>query len=194
MPSYLYNDPRAVFVRVPKTASTSITRSLWDRKPIAGVFGSIPGAWLGMKSFAFVRHPVDRVLSVIRMFSVHKTARTPHEILFRQTISIESVCRIVANDAIPPSKANYLDLLKLHALPATHAHFGLDRVDKVYRFEDLSGAWLDLCDWLEVPRRPLQHLKTYENGLTVTPSIEELELIHATYCSDFEAFGYDLRR
>lgn len=185
MPSYYYHDPDCYYVRVPKTGSTSVTRAFFG-KPFSRTFGPIPETWRG-RSFAFVRHPVDRFYSAVAMFRTHKT-KTLSETYWRDRLTPRLAIELVKADAVEIGKADFWQLCKLHLIPMTHEHFGLDRVEKILRFERFAEEWIALARYLEIETPPVRCLKYAKSTVERDPDVDAE--IRELFAADFETFGY----
>ena len=192
MPCYIYPDLGVVFVRVPKTGSTSV-RGQFLGKPLPEhrIFGPIPEKYRYLKSFAYVRHPTERFASAIAMFRKHKTMLWSDDAgRFARTICANSVIDLLDDERVRPGKNNYFELLKLHAIPMTHEHFGLELVERIFRFESFKTEWAELAGFMGVPAPTLVHVKS---GKREKPTFTEAEedRIRRFFAADFERFDYD---
>lgn len=185
MPSYFYDKISVVFVRVPKTGSTSIERAFLPEMPppIYRFSGPPPEYLHGMKSFAFVRHPVARFASAMAMFNPE----------FDMMLNVNYVLGLLDDDRIPCGTDTKLQRLKLHTLPMSHAHFGLGSIKRIFRFEHFDSEWQRLAAYLEVPAPPIVHLNASDRNID-KPSFAEYEVraIQNYFQADFQMFGYKL--
>ena len=77
----VYSQPRCAFVRVRKTGSTSIIQGLLGGREAAVRLppGELPEDFDERFSFGFVRHPLDRAMSALAMFSDYPTETEEEE-------------------------------------------------------------------------------------------------------------------
>lgn len=188
MAAYLYRELGVVFVRVPKTGVTSVTRGMLPTPSDERFSGPVPDHWAHLRSFACIRHPYERMRSALDHFRHHKLARSPEEIAIRKTLDAHAVLDIVADDAIPITGPDYLARLKMHALPMTHESLGLDRVTKLFKSDDFPAMWARVAKWLDVPKPALAHQKRARSRTELTR--EERRAVRNAYAADFERFGY----
>lgn len=190
MPCYVHPSKNVVFVRVLKTGSSSVRRQFFG-KPLAKdrIFGPIPKQYRHLKSFAYVRHPVDRFASAIVMFKKHKTIDSPRAQKFAQTLCADSLLDLLEDERVQIGKSDYFRLLKLHAIPMTHEHFGLDLVKRIFRFERFETEWVELARYIGVPAPALIHAKSSKHHKPTFTNTEE-DRIRRFFAADFERFNY----
>lgn len=191
MPTYIHTKEKYTFVRIPKTGSTSVKQAFFGKK-FKRVFGPIPKEYAHYKSFTFVRHPFDRIVSIITMFKnlpCSKINKSNHSYRFLKNLNTDKILQLLQDDDIGIEKNTPYEELKLHALPMSHAHFSLENVDRIFKFEQFIKNWEELAEYLEVntPKRVHRKRNSYEK-LPLTE--EEKEKIYNYYIKDFMQFEY----
>lgn len=184
MVSYLFGEPlNCAFVRVPKTGSTSVIQGLL--KPLHGPGldvrdGPVPSEWR-VKSFAFVRNPIDRVISCLSMFNDRKHMRKRGS---KVELTLQDIVRIARSESGCPT----INHIKLHAIPQTSDYFGLDRLDRLFRFEQFEKEWSALADFLSINEPGIIHRNRSKNRVVLKDN--DIDLIRDFYREDFEVLGY----
>ncbi len=163
MPVYLIENPRCVFIRIPKTGSTSIIRGPFDNAVKGKAFGKIPQEWRKEKSFAFVRNPFDRLVSAWFMFKSFP-ARTEHEQNLQKHLTIAKLIEIVTDDRISLIGDDFLAKLRRHSIPLTHPFNCLSRASLIGRFENFEEDLRWIGNQLGVVDLRAPHLRRIPRG------------------------------
>jgi hypothetical protein len=208
MPIFRINDKLHYFAHVPKCGGTSVDAYLtarfgslglsegprpakiaaadrWSRSsaahiPVAALFRFWPRDWL-QSSFAVVRHPVRRLISVY-FFARDVTRTVP------QGMDFDGWCQeVLPGIADDPYRFDGHLLPQVAFIPKDSAIFRLeDGLDPVIPYLDgLAGN-------SDGPRAvPAANVGSWRAGEAApTPSPETLALIAAVYAQDFAGFGY----
>lgn len=191
MTAYMYSDPRCAFVRVPKTGSTSIMNAFFG-KPTARADCPLPSKefWNYEKSFAFVRHPLDRFISVMSMF-LQRGANIYGEFDVPKgwsTPTTNQILDLVNDNKFKLSKVNYLETLKIHALPQSHDYHSLSTVDRIFKYEGMSTVWDELAIYLNIDAPNMVRLNTSYYAVQLTDA--EIDTVQDFYKKDYRAFKY----
>lgn len=189
MTAYYFPDSRCAFVRVPKTASTTIM-DVFFGKATAKADGPLPSKefWSYDKSFAFIRHPVERFRSIKAMFlerGMLPRYDAPKE---WKEPTTEQILDLVRDKRYKLSKANYQEVLKIHAIPMIHPYFSLNKVDKIFRYEDMEEEWIKLADYLGIQPPPMNMLNVSKIPVVLTD--EEIKMVQDFYKEDLKTFNY----
>ncbi len=192
MTCFLMENPRAVFIHIPKTAGTSV-QAMWGTRPVRRCFGHIPTDWMDAPKFSIVRDPKARFLSAVRMFKYGSTGRTgtgekPRmpKLTIDQALDIAQDARIAFDRTQRFHKAN----LKHHLLPQTHPFNCLHLADHIFRQETLSRglAALDLPGL-----KPLPHLRlSTDESADLQLSERQLSRLEWIFAEDYKQLGYAL--
>ena len=175
-----------VFVHIPRTGGTSITKALGIQKPRLRrhldrygpviTFGHrrLPNLQLpeGAFTFSFCRNPYDRAVS---MWAFSRRAKGQPDMTFPEfCANLENWTwgqRVRVPQAVWMGDAN---------------------PDFLGRFENLHQDFDKLCDALGMERRNLPHLNATDRGPCREHYDERAQdIIRAYYAQDFERFGYD---
>lgn len=146
MTCFLYKNPRAVLIHIPKTGGTSI-RAAFKGPLVRRCFGHIPVDWMNAPKIAVVRHPEARFLSAFRMFKFGSSgadgkgepARIPD-------LTINQALDCLENPRVAFDRMQRVELgnLKHHLLPQTHPYNCLHLADHILRQETLAQDILNL--------------------------------------------------
>lgn len=141
MSIFLLKNPDCVLIHIPKTGGTSIRKGLWKKNYEGPAFGRVPEDWRRHFKFAFVRHPLDRMVSAYKMFSqgavgdaewsLPKDARPLTFVEFVDIVTDESII-------FDERRFTFEERIRHHAIPQTHPFNALDEADFVGRYETLD--------------------------------------------------------
>ena len=193
MSIFLLKNPDCVLIHIPKTGGTSIRKGLWKKNYEGPAFGRVPEDWHRHFKFAFVRHPLDRMVSAYKMFSqgavgdvewgLPKDARP---LTFAEFVDIVTDESIIFDER----RFTFEERIRHHAIPQTHPFNALGEADFVGRYETLDedfrkvaarvGITGDLPLMHYTSRRPWQDF--------FTPETEKRS--RAFYAEDFARLGY----
>jgi hypothetical protein len=192
MYNFLINDPRCVFIHIPKTGGASIRRGFFEGKHDKKAKGKIPFLWRRYYKFAFVRDPYTRFLSCYKMFrwGMERTKWVGFE---REDLTLERFIAIAGDESIDVwNRKTFEGKLRHHAVPQTHPDNCLREADFVGRFENLREDFAKVCAHLGIEGQ-LPHLNksVSERQQTVELTDEAIAFIRAFYAEDFARLGYD---
>lgn len=153
-----------VFVQIPKCGSGSINdilRQSGGHRPVSWLKENMtPDEWKKRTSFAFVRHPYDRFISIRAHF---KSTEQAHLFYY-----------------MPPQSVPRMML-------QTQDWFLDDEIDHIFPFEEYRERWSELAEKFDIPA-PLGRKNYTSNKIPLTD--KEKEFIYTTYRADFERFGF----
>ncbi len=184
MSNFLLKDPDCVLIHIPKNGGSTIRRGLWNANYVGPEFGAIPDDWAGYFKFAFVRHPLDRLISAWRDFSQYRKFEG----------GIEKFLDIVEDESIiyDERRKTMEESLRHHTIPQTHPFNCLSAADFVGRYEtylaDLNqvlarvGKTADVIPAIRKTDR--QPWTAYLKGEALARAVE-------FYDDDFAALGYE---
>ncbi|MFN4867377.1 MAG: sulfotransferase family 2 domain-containing protein [Cyanobium sp.] len=185
MSNFLLRDPDCVFIHIPKTGGSSIRNGLWLSRYEGPVFGHIPSTWDSMFKFAFVRHPLDRLVSAWADFY---QLRKCH-------LSFDEFMTIVLDETIifDERRKTFKEKIRHHTIPQTHQFNCLFVANFIGRFESFEHDILNICSQLSFPMAAIPRLRQTQhsiwshhlNGPTLSKAI-------AFYEQDFYKLGYAL--
>ena len=164
MSALRFKNPDCVFLRIPKTGSTSVINGLLGGKEAAVDIrrDGFPVEWQSCFVFAMVRNPFDRLVSAFKMFRGKNFKRDP--LYGCSRLSLALILRLVEDDEKPVTGDDLHARLKRHTIPMTHPYFGLSYAGYVGRFENFEYEWEHLSRLLAVPKRPMPHLRRSKPG------------------------------
>ncbi|SBO44570.1 conserved protein of unknown function [Cyanobium sp. NIES-981] len=200
---------RCIFIHIPRTAGTSIEDWLspdpqWRASPEEKHLTSIQARrlyrvyWDDYFKFTFVRSPYTRSASLLSRYSsfygvgIKKGAIHfgKYKARFGSPMTLEHDLRFY----------RYNELLELDSFCERpyrpHSVYGnilTESLDKVYRFEDLQDAVVDIAERLRLPAPRLAHrvaaLKALDPG--ILQSSRSIQRVNKLYANDFEVYGYE---
>ena len=188
MSNFLLKEPDCVLIHIPKTGGSSIRHGIWADRYEGPTFGSIPPEWGSCFAFAFVRHPLDRLVSAYRDFSQYRGFKG----------SLASFFDIVSDESIiyDERRSTLAERIRHHAIPQTHPFNCLQLAAFVGRYERYAE---DLADVLrrvgmDMPEDVPRHRETAGNTRPWSDFFSGRLLARATryYSQDFEQLGYPL--
>lgn len=161
------------FVRIPKAASRSVILGFFDRQ--RAEYGKV-----NSPSFAIVRNPYDRFASCLAMFS-------PGGRFAIDDLTASDVLARLRRDDFSGSHKH--EVLREHCLPMMHSYFQLNKVDRIFRFENLAEEWRNIAEFIGASVSPMPHVGPRQVAISLTDA--DRETVREIYAEDFEAFGYD---
>ena len=193
---------KALFIRLPKTAGTSI-ESIFrnysevvtplvnkteqgnkERVSRASAYREIIGnnKWGNLFTFTFVRNPYDRCVSLWQMFE--------------PDVSFNSFVKKISTLGIETS--NIYERLTYHCcLQSPHLtdDKGKIIVDFIGKFENLEEDYFKICKKIRLPKTKLPHKrKTYHKHYSKYYDNETKTMVTEIYKKDLEILGYDFER
>lgn len=193
----IFHHIKTIFVHVPKAAGTSIEQTL--RASSGDVVGGHTTA-LGFKrkygaifdqyfKFAFVRHPMDRFVSAY----FYLAQRPVHPALGNEVVhragSFEKFVQLV--QAEPQIVRHIVHLWPQWEFVCDAA--GKLLVNEVYRFEDLPGAWDEVCKRIGIDGKSLPKANISMHQRWQSYACERVfEFVKSVYAEDFKRFGYHI--
>ena len=190
MTCFLLNDPKAVFIHIPKTAGTSV-RAMWATSPVRRCYGHIPADWQDTVKFAVVRDPAARFLSAVKMFKygstgVDGTGEAPR----MPDLNIDQALDVIENPRVPFDRiqSHLRGNLKHHLLPQTHPFNCLYLADQILRQETLEQdiAKLGLVGLGPLPQMRVAVADTNDLNL----SKAQRARLHRIFAEDYAQLGY----
>lgn len=183
MSNFLLKDPHCVLIHIPKTGGSTIRRGIWDGRYEGPAFGIIPQEWAGFFKFAFVRHPLDRLVSAWADFS---QLRSFHG-------SIDDFIEIVVDDSIiyDERRSTQAEKIRHHTIPQTHPFNCLAGADFLGRYE----TYLEDLDAIlkrvgMTPPPPPQMRKTRHEPWNAYLQGDALKRAVEYFEEDFTRLGY----
>jgi len=192
MPALRFSKPACVFLRIPKTGTTSILKGLLGGKENAAeIYRSsrIPEEWRHLFTFAMVRNPFTRFFSAYKMFEKKNFQREP--LYGMSFLTPELSLRVVNDHTIPLEGKGLHSRLRMHVLPMTHPYLGLNQANYIGRFEEFEAEWYKLCGLLKTGTQPVRMDRQSEQvgyGNFYTPSLRQA--VEKVYAQDLDEFGY----
>ncbi|MEM8790931.1 MAG: sulfotransferase family 2 domain-containing protein [Pseudomonadota bacterium] len=201
MTAFLIEDPRCVFIHVPKTGGNTIRNVIFERNYSGPYFGkAFDPEWERLFSFAFVRNPFDRVVSAWKMFTqgvANSDWQLPED--FDPNLTLRDVLELALDPAAEfghprfnQVKMNAKIRLKNHLLPQVHPYYQLSKAKFVGRFETYEADLKHIFGALGIGYKPppRSHFTTrapYQDYFCSTT----IALARELYREDLERFGYD---
>lgn len=191
MPAIIYEKPKCMFIRIPKTGSTSIVQGLFQSSNKFNIIKSnleYPKEMDSLFSFAFIRNPYQRIISSLLMFRNYPV-KNDFELEIRSRLTLKSIMEIVENKDITLKGNNFVSKLKVHTIPMTHPFLMLDRAKYIARFENFQEEYKFLADKLNIEVATIPHFrknKQYDYRDFFT--IKEKQKFENLYKTDIEKF------
>lgn len=185
MSNFKLLEPDCVFIHIPKTGGSSIRSGVWDGRYEGPEFGRIPDAWTGLFSFAFVRHPMDRLVSAWADFRQLRGYEG----------DLHAFLDVVENEEIifDERRSNTPERIRHHAIPQTHPFNCLDKAAFVGRYERYEEDARAVLDRLGVTIDVLpRERKTDRGGWRDHVDGDIVRRATRYYADDFERLGYDV--
>lgn len=151
MSRFLLRDPDCVLIHIPKAGGSTIRKGIWNSNYEGLLFGKVPEDWKPYFKFAFVRRPLERLVSAWADFTQLRNCGG----------TIDDFIGIVLDDSIiyDERRSSKVEQVRHHTLPQTHPFNTLGAADFVGRYEnyisdlkfflDRGGKRLDRCQMFE---------------------------------------------
>jgi hypothetical protein len=193
MSNFLLRDPDCVLIHIPKTAGTSIRKGAWQGRYEGPVHGHLPPHWQDYFRFAFVRHPLDRFISVWKMFT-EGTHNEPGWSMpaDARPLSLDAFAQIVFDDSIlfDERRRSFEEKIRHHAMPQTHPFYCLQQAEFIGRYEQLSTDFAQISQRVGLTT-PLPHMHRTQHGdWSEYLSGSLLEHCRTFYREDLQELGY----
>lgn len=196
MANFRLRDPDCVLIHIPKTGGSSIRKGSWRERYDPPTFGNIPDDWMGLFKFAFVRHPLQRLISAWKMFTDGPMGapqwRLPAD---ARPLTIEEFVDVVLDENIlfDERRKTFEEKIRHHTIPQTHPFNCLHLADFVGRYESLESDFQLVARHVglknsDLPRLNFTNSSTWDSVL----SGSTLERCVEYYRMDFAQLRYDL--
>tara|TARA_R110000868_G_scaffold43693_4_gene146719 strand:+ start:586 stop:1146 length:561 start_codon:yes stop_codon:yes gene_type:complete len=184
MSLFLLRDPDCVLIHIPKTGGSTIRKGIWDKNYEGPAYGRIPEHWLPNFKFAFVRHPLDRLVSAWADFKQLRNYKG----------SLDQFIDIVLNDDIifDENRQTTAERIRHHVMPQTHPFFCLDQADFVGRFETYEEDLNKILNKVGMPAADVgHHRKTQHSGWREILPDSTVDRLVRFYADDFSVLSYE---
>ena len=184
-----------VYIPIPKVACTSIkariakleNKRLLNNDPHQTQFQtiSLEATYNSpLPSFAFVRHPVDRLYSCWKDKVSQNITKEFSRFPFYSGMSFKDFVDVVKD--IPDDEADG----HFRSQYAYVYHRSFKAVTYVAKLENCEEEWRNISDWLKLPYAPLETRNSTGTRQPISSAL--LELIHDRYEIDFNKFNYEV--
>lgn len=188
MSVFALRNPNAVFIGIPKTGSSTIREGIWkkDYEAFYGVGMPLKFARLilneGWMSFAFVRHPFDRLVSAYSDFTQIRGLG----------LDIHQFCDIVMDEKTSFELVGPAERIRHHTLPQTHPAYALEYANWKLDFENFDAKVRAVCFLLKKQLDEIPQVKSTKHGhwRDVIPD-DYLPDLANYYRQDFEELHYE---
>lgn len=183
MSNFLLRDPDCVLIHIPKTGGSSIRHGIWRSNYEGPEFWRVPAAWADRFKFAFVRHPLDRLVSAWADFAQLRD--------FRGTM--DDFIDIVVDERVifDERRSNTAERIRHHTIPQTHPFNCLKEADYVGRYESYAADLAFVLGKVGMPAETTPALRKTEHGpWEAHLSGDALRRAIEFYEQDFDELGY----
>jgi hypothetical protein len=183
--NFLLKDPECVLIHIPKTGGSTIRKGIWNSHYDGPEFGGLPDTWQTYFKFAFVRHPLERLVSAWADFSQ----------LRGYTGSIDAFIDIVVDESIiyDERRSNTPERIRHHTIQQTHPFNNLKLADFVGRYESYTDDLAYVLSRVGMKRRSIPSLrKTKHPGWETLIAGRSLKRAIEFYEQDFDELGYPM--
>lgn len=194
MGAFLLNEPKCVFIHIPKTAGFSIREGIFNGDYTGPVFKTIPKNWEQYFSFTFVRNPYDRMVSAWKMFSdgMLKSRWSFNNKPPLEGISFYDFLQIAIDGSIDHDSRNSIEsVLRHHTLPQVHPYHCYEFAKFIGKFENLEDDFQVIADKIGLNNYSFAHLnKTNRKSYKEYFTNETYDLVSKHYKEDILKFDY----
>ncbi|MCH8490006.1 MAG: sulfotransferase family protein [Oceanicaulis sp.] len=183
MSNFLLRDPDCVLIHIPKTGGSSIRHGLWSSRYDGPSFGDIPDGWNPYFKFAFVRHPLDRLVSAWADFGQLRGA----------DLSIERFLDIVMDESVifDERRKTLPERIRHHTIAQTHPFNCLSHADYVGHYETYLDDLRVIMDRVSMTPNEIPRMRQTEHGgWTAHLQGDLLRRAISYFDQDFELLGY----
>ena len=187
-------DPDCTFIHIHKTGGSSIRKGVWGKRYDKAYHGEVPEHLRDQFSFAFVRHPLDRFVSVWKMFSDgthnHPDWKRPED---ARPLSVEETFEIISDPDVIYDKrrSTFEEKIKHHAIPQTHPYNCLDAAKFVGRYERLNEDFARIAEILGIETELPHYNYTVRRSWQEEIPDRMIAPLREYYRDDFERLGYE---
>ncbi|SDR69245.1 sulfotransferase family 2 domain-containing protein [Christiangramia echinicola] len=194
MGAFLIEDPKCVFIHVPKTAGTTIRKGVFGEKYEGPVFFRIPEKWEEFFCFAFVRNPFDRLVSAWKMFSIgmqeSKWALNNNPPL--KGTNFTDFLKIATDESIDHHSRDTINsVIRHHTLPQTHHYHCIQYANFIGKYENFEKDLKHVTEKLKFRDYSVTHLnKTIRDSYKEYYCEKSYEIVSYFYQEDLDKFDY----
>jgi len=189
------NNPKCVFVHIPKVAGTSIRNGVFNGDYEGPIFENIPKDWDRYFKFTFVRNPYDRMVSAWKMFTqgMEKTKWAYNKQPPLKDTDFVDFLKIAIDDSIDYHlRDSVKSVLRHHTLPQVHPYHCFRELDFIGKFENLESDFSIVAKKIGLKNYKLNHLnKTKRIHYKEYYNDESFHLVSNNYKEDIERFEYN---
>ncbi len=208
-----YRHKNVIFIWIPKTAGTSLTASINEIIPIQEylkveeVRESFPNTGFSTFGHISLRALINNKLVSKRYYKNAKTfciSRNPYDrfiSLYHYSKKVNRISEELTIDEFVDQIKNGIPRIGLYNVkglsqcnPQITWIKGI-RIDKVFKFEDITKSPLSVYDFLGIDSIEMTHLNKSTSRKSQIEELksEHIEFINSYYEADFEYFGYPLK-
>ena len=194
MGAFLINQPKCVFIHIPKTAGSSIRNGIFKGDVNGPVFSTLPKDWEQYFSFTFVRNPYDRMVSAWKMFSdgMLNSKWAYHNKPPLVGISFFDFLQIAIDSSIDHDSRNNIEsVLRHHTLPQVHPYHCFEYTKFIGKFENLENDFQVIADKIGLKSFNLVHFnRTNRKSYKEYYTDETYNIVSKYYKEDLLKFDY----
>jgi len=200
-PIFLIENPKCVFIHIPKTGGTSIRKGVFNLEhPCGAEWENVPAAWKKCFKFAFVRNPYDRLVSGWKYFKGEENFSFND---FVQIITGHKIHRDMMATRRPKEGQGLMltlnggatESIHHHLMPQLHPYNHLKHADFIGRFENLQEDFDKICDQLNAPRQKVPHFnKTNHKHYSSYYNKSIKMMADQYYEEDLQKLGYHFNK
>ena len=193
MGAFLINNPKCVFIHIPKTAGFTIRNGIFNGDYEGPVFKSLPEDWNSYFKFTFVRNPYDRLVSAWKMFA---NGMENTEWAYNNSpllgVNFYDFLKMATDNSIDyDSRKDIYSVLRHHTLPQVHPYHCFQSADFIGKFENLESDIQKVTKKIGLRNYKIEHLnKTSRKSYKEYYDEKTYELVTTNYKEELDKFGY----